>query len=114
MHAFNDFKKARRLLKRFHKMTSKNALIITDTRNPHHTKNPDHLAYHEFNRKRNRMSGQNRIRVRVQKHVTKWFDYLIASKEEMKEILKGTGWMVKEFIDSEDSIYTAIIEKERV
>jgi len=108
---FGSFKKARRLLKRFHKMTSENALIIAETRDPYKTDNPAHLEYHKFNKKRGRMSGQLRIRVRFGKYVTKWFDYLIVSKEEMEEILRGTGWKVKKFIDSEGSQYIAIIEK---
>jgi len=109
---FGCFKKARRLLKRFHKMTSKNALIIAETRDPYKTKNPAHLEYHEFNRKRGRMSGQLRIRIRFRRYATRWFDYLMVSKDEMNEILKGTGWRVKEFIDSGGPSYIAIIEKE--
>jgi len=35
----------------------------------------------------------------------------MVSKKEMEEILKGAGWKVKEFIDSEDAEYIAIIEK---
>jgi hypothetical protein len=35
----------------------------------------------------------------------------MVSKEEMKEILNGTGWKIKEFIDSGDAQYVAIIEK---
>jgi len=31
--------------------------------------------------------------------------------EEMKKILRGTGWKVKEFIYSKDPHYIAIIEK---
>jgi len=108
---FGSFKKARRLLKRFHKMTSENALIIAETLDPYKTDNPAHLEYHEFSKKRGRMSGQVRIRVRFEKYATKWFDYLFVSKEEMEEILKGTGWKIKEFIDSEGSQYIAIIEK---
>lgn len=108
---FGSFKKARRLLKRFYKMTSENALIIAETRDPYKTDNPAHLEYQEFNRKKGRMSGQLRLRVRFGKYATKWFDYLIVSKEEMEKILNGTGWKVKEFIDSEDSLYIAIIEK---
>jgi len=108
---FGGFKKARKLLKRFHRMTSKNAKIIAETRDPYKTDNPAHLEYQEFNRKRGRMSGQLRIRVRFEKYATKWFDYLIVSKEEMQEILRGTGWKIKQFIDSEDSNYIAIIEK---
>ena len=108
---FGSFKKARRLLKRFHKMTTNNALIIADTTDPYKTKNPAHLEYHEFNRKRGRMSGQLRIRIRFRKYATKWFDYLIVSKEEMKKILRETGWKVKEFIDSGGPSYITIMEK---
>jgi len=108
---FGNFKKTRRLLKRFQKITSKNALIIAETSDPYKTDNPAHLEYHEFNRKRGRMSGQLRFRVRFRKYATKWFDYLIVSKKEMEEILKGTGWKVKEFIDSEGAQYVTLIEK---
>ncbi len=58
------------------------------------------------------MPGQLRIRVRFRKFIGDWFDYLLVSKKEMQEILKGTGWKVKKFIDSEKSIYIGIIEKE--
>ena len=104
-------KRAERLLKRFHKITSKNALIIAETRDPYDAKNSGHLEYQEFNRKRGRMSGQLRLRIRFRKYAAPWFDYLIVSKKEMKEILKGTGCKVKEFLDSENSHYLAIIEK---
>jgi hypothetical protein len=35
----------------------------------------------------------------------------LVSKEEMKAILQGTGWHVRQFIDSEGANYAAIIEK---
>jgi 2-polyprenyl-3-methyl-5-hydroxy-6-metoxy-1,4-benzoquinol methylase len=110
---FGSFKKARRLLKKFHKMTSTNGLIIASTRDPYKTDNPDHLEYHRLNKERGRMGGHLRIRLRFRKYVGRWFDYLIVSKKEMKKILKGTGWKVKKFIDSDEdtSIYIAIIEK---
>ena len=55
-----------------------------------------------------------KIRVRYRKYKGRWFEYLLASKEEVKLILKGTGWKVKQFVDSEgerQSRYTAIIRK---
>ena len=109
---FRSFKKARELLKRFHKITSPNALIVAQTGDPYATDNPAHLEYHRSNKERGRMGGQVRIRVRFKKYATKWFDYLMVSKEEMGEILKGTGWKVERFIDAEDSGYIAIISKE--
>lgn len=109
---FENFNKARWLLKRFHKITSREARIIVESSDPYQTDEPDHLEYHRYNRKRGRMSGQIRLRVRYKKHVTPWFDYLLVSKDEMREILKGTGWQVKRFFDSKSPWYLAIIEKE--
>jgi len=111
---FGSFKKARRLLKRFHKITSENALIIAVTRDPYKTDNPAHLEYHKLNKEKDRMGGQVRIRSRFRKYVGRWFDYLMVSKEEMKEILRATGWKVKQFIDSEDAQYVVIIEKDKL
>jgi len=108
---FGSFQKARSLLKRFHKITSDDGLIVAETRDPYKTDNPAHLEYHKLNRKRGRMGGQVRIRVRFEKYATPWFDYLFVSKEEMDEILKGTGWKVKQYIDSGNALYIAIIEK---
>lgn len=108
---FGSLRKARRLLKKFHKMTSGGAVIIAATRDPYKTDNPAHLEYHSFNRERGRMGGQVRIRIRYGRYATKWFDYLMVSKEEMEETLRGTGWKVKKFIESEDSEYVVIIEK---
>ncbi|MCZ2808970.1 MAG: class I SAM-dependent methyltransferase [Candidatus Bathyarchaeota archaeon] len=106
-----SFNKARRLLNKFHRMTSDNALIIADTRDPYKTDDPNHLKYHKLNKKKGRMAGQVRIRTRFQNYVSEWFDYLMVSKEEMNAILNGTGWKIKEFIDSNASKYVAIIEK---
>jgi hypothetical protein len=52
-----------------------------------------------------------RIRIRFKKYVGRWFDYLMVSKKEMIEILTGTGWKTREFIDSEGPQYIAIIKK---
>ncbi len=108
---FGGFEKARKLLNRFHRMTSRNALIIAETRDPYKTDNPAYFEYYESNKKKGRMSGQLKGRIRFEKYVSNWFDWLMVSKEEMQEILNETGWKVRKFIDSEDAQYMAIIEK---
>lgn len=108
---FENPRRAGWLLRRFKSITSKNARIIAETRDPYATDNPDHLSYHELNRKRGRMPGQVRIRVRYRRYATPWFDYLLVSKSEMQEILEGTGWRIKEFIDGKEGMYIAVIEK---
>ncbi|MHC4124096.1 MAG: class I SAM-dependent methyltransferase [Planctomycetota bacterium] len=104
--------RAKWLLRRFYRMTSADALIIAESFDPYNTRNPDYLEYHKLNRARGRMSGQLRLRVRYKKYVSDWLDYLLVSKNEMQEILDGTGWQVKRFIDSKDLFYIAIIEKD--
>ena len=98
-------------MRRFHKITHQEARIIAETLDPYDTTEPFHLGYHEFNRKRGRMPGQLRIRVRYKMYVTPWFDYLCVSPEEMKKILRETGWRIKSLLDSDGSLHIAIIEK---
>jgi hypothetical protein len=60
------------------------------------------------------MGGQVKIRIRHKQYRGRWFEYLLATKQEIKEILKGTGWEVEQFIDSNGvrpSRYLAIIKK---
>ena len=108
---FGSFKKAKTLLRYLYKITTPNALIIAATRDPYKTSDPVHLDYHKYNLKRGRMAGQLRFRIRYSKYVGNWFDYLIVSKKEMKEVLQNTGWYVKKIIDSHSGMYIAIIEK---
>ena len=51
------------------------------------------------------------MRVRYQKYVTPWFDYLQVSQEEMTSILEGTDWYIYRFIESDGPRYIAIIDK---
>lgn len=108
---FGGYKKAKKLLKIMHKITSQNAQIIAESNDPYKTNSKAHLDYHKFNRRRGRMGGQLRIRVRFEKYIGEWFDYLLVSRKEMKKILSGTGWKIRKFISSKNSMYFAIIQK---
>jgi SAM-dependent methyltransferase len=104
-------KRAKWLLRRFHKITSEAGRIIAQTRDPYQTELPEHLEYHARNREKGKMSGAARIRVRYKRYVTPWIDFLMVSKEEMRAILEDTNWEVRDFIDGQQGIYTTIIEK---
>ncbi len=110
---FGSFERAKLLLEKFHNITEDKARIIAESTDPYNSLDPSYLQYLESNKKRGRMPGQLRLRVRYGGYVTPWFDYLYVSKGEMKEILKGSGWRVKKFIDEGDSVYVAVIEKEK-
>ena len=108
---FGSYKLAQTLLRKLHRRTSSDALIIAMTRDPYATKDPAHAAYHKLNRKRGRMPGQLRIRVRFKGVIGNWFDYLLVSRDELKEILKNTGWRVERFIDGVDGAYIMVLRK---
>jgi SAM-dependent methyltransferase len=102
--------KAKRLLRRFHRLTSERGRIVAETRDVYRTNDPAHLAYQERNRARGRMSGQIRLRVRYRDHATPWFDYLMVSQPELEGLLEGTGWYLERVLESED-MYLAVIQK---
>lgn len=107
---FASAAKAKRLLRRFHGLTSGRGRIVAATRDVYRTDDPAHLAYQERNRSRGRMSGQIRIRVRYRDQATPWFDYLMVSEEELRSLLDGTGWQLERVLESGDT-YIAIIDK---
>ena len=109
---FGSYEKAKALLKQMYNMTSRDAIILAESNDPYKTGDPVHLAYHALNRDRGRMGGQLRIRIRFRQYVGEWFDYLLASRKETKDILLGTGWRVKRFIGSGGSLYVAVMKKE--
>ncbi len=108
---FGSFKRARRLLRTFFRMTSPKARVIAESLDPYKTSDQFHRAYHRRNRRRGRMPGQVRIRIRYRGYTGPWFDYLLVSKGEMRSIVKGTGWRVARFLSSGSAQYVAIIEK---
>lgn len=108
---FGGFDKAKRLLKQLYRITSEAGQIIAETRDPYRTKDRLHLIYHGFNRKRGRMGGQLRLRLRHNNIIGEWFDYLLVSHPEMKRILSGTGWKIKQILANKGSAYTAVIAK---
>jgi SAM-dependent methyltransferase len=103
--------RARWLLRRFHGMTSETGRILAQTRDPYGTDVPEHLAYHAHNREQGRMSGQARLRVRYKRYVTPCIDFLMLSAAEMRGIVGGTGWEVRQVIEDQAGVYVAVLEK---
>lgn len=102
---------ARRLLRRLDRLTSDDARILACSLDPYGTDDPVHRAYQQRNRERGRMPGQIRIRIRHRTAATPWFDYLLASPDEMAELAECGGWRVRRFVTGEDSLYVGVLEK---
>jgi SAM-dependent methyltransferase len=107
---FGSAAKAHRLLRRFHRLTSPRGRIVAETRDVRATDDPGHLAYQARNRERGRMTGQIRIRVRYRELATPWFDYLMVSRDELRDLSERAGWKVARILESEDT-YVAVLEK---
>lgn len=103
---------ARALLARFHAIPSARARILAESRDPAALDAPVHAAYQEANRRRGRLPGQLRLRIRYKEDATPWFDYLFVAREELKELLAGTGWAVTRYAEGEEGAYIALIEKD--
>lgn len=112
---FGTPRRAKQLLRRFYDLTSSSARIIAESVDIYKPPIPRvHKLYHVRNRRLGRMAGQVRIRIRYLTYISPWFDYLLVSKKEMMNTLRGTGWKARRFISSEKGpAYVAIIEKEK-
>jgi SAM-dependent methyltransferase len=112
---FGSPKQARQLLRRFYNMTGTSARIVAESKDIYKRPiDPVHRQYQAWNRGRGRMPGQVRMRIRYRTYATPWFDYLLVSKQEMIDLLRGTGWKIAIVIPSKKGpLYVAIIEKEK-
>ena len=110
---FGNRTRARWLLRRFKGFTAPGARIIAESLDVHRTDDPGHLAYGAANRRKGRMSGQIRMRIRYKTLATPWFDYLMVSADEMDEIVSGTGWDIVQCFDSDGPRpnYIAVLER---
>ena len=60
------------------------------------------------------MAGQIRIRIRHKKMKTPYFDYLLVSPDEMRDLLHGKGWKLSKIFNPGIFPYTVVIEKEQL
>lgn len=102
--------RARRLLTRFARVTTSRGRIVAETFDPHGLADAVHRRYRESSRRRGRMPGQLRVRVRYRDLSTSWFDWLQVSPSELTDLLDGTGWRLSRTLGDGPS-YVAIIDR---
>ncbi len=65
------------------------------------------------NRERGRMPGECRLRVRYRDWATPWFSWLFVSRNEMRSLLRGTGWHQSRILGAASAEpYVAVLEKD--
>lgn len=80
------------------RVTTDDARILADTRDPHATDDAVHREYHDLNRRRGRLPGALRVRSRYETTATPWFDLLTVSPDEMREVLGPSPWDLREVV----------------
>ena len=80
------------MLRAIHEITSPDGVVLAESRDVTATDKPEHLAYHEKNRKRGKPIGFVTLRLKYEDVVDDWFDLRMASPEEMSAIAERAGW----------------------
>lgn len=106
-----NIENTKKLLSLFSELTTRTARFITTCRNPLQTSKPEHLAYHDLNKRRGKPIGQLTIRIEYKDQVGDWFDLLIMEPEAMAEICADVGWGVETLFESED-VYSSVLRKQ--
>lgn len=101
---------APRFLRALAALATPGACVVGTWLDPYLTDNPDHLAYHQWNRERGLMGGQLRIRSRHRNLATPWFDYLFCSPAEAEELVARSAWRIVELSrDAEGPGYNVLL-----
>lgn len=85
------------------------AQVIAHGTDPYGTTDPVHLGYHELNRRRGRLPGQLRLRLRYRDLSTDWFDYLVCSADELADLVAGSRWRLVDVDDADAPGYLATL-----
>jgi SAM-dependent methyltransferase len=104
-------REGRRLLRSLAGLSTGRGRLLAGSYDPYEGASELARSYHERNRARGRMAGQERLRVRFRRYATPWYDVLFASRDEVAEIARGTGWLARRFL-GEGAGYVALLERE--
>jgi SAM-dependent methyltransferase len=103
--------KATKTLRKLRRVLSDGGVILAETLDPYDTKEPSHLAYHRMNRKKGRLPGQVRMRVRYKQYSTPWFYWLLLSREEMRGLAGKAGFEVTGYVNPSGPRYIGLLRK---
>jgi cyclopropane fatty-acyl-phospholipid synthase-like methyltransferase len=82
------------MLTRLHRIISDDGVFLAESVHPTDTRKRAHLRYHKMNIARGRPPGQVRIRIKYKGKAGEWFDLLMVTPEEMRELCDRTGWRI--------------------
>jgi len=114
---FNNFGLAgsvsgtRQLLKKLYRITSKDGKIISVGINPYITDNENHINYNRNLLERGRPSSI-KLQIIYKNIIGPWYKLLMVSPEEMKSLIKRTGWKIYQVENFNSATYGVVLIKE--
>lgn len=105
--------RARRYLRAFDRIMASGGKIVFGSLNVLQTANPNHRAYHRWNRRRGAPPGQIRMRVRFGRLVGPWFEYLMMSPGEVRKLVAGTRWRLTRAMTGRGPYWVGVLEREK-
>jgi SAM-dependent methyltransferase len=111
---FGTPERLQRMLRLWAQKTNPGARILAQSTNPYCGGAPAFdRAYYQRNKQKGLMPGQIRIRTQYQGYVGEWSDWLFVSRNEMRILLRGTGWHQASILGGRPSdSYVAVLEKD--
>jgi len=97
-----------KLFKRLFKITKPRGKVIVTLRNPLFY---DDSAELEAKQKNPGIIEKMKIRMEYADIIGKWFDSMMVSPLELKNLIKDTGWFVDNIVEGEDDFYGAVLKK---
>ena len=101
--------RGRQLLRTLAQLATERGRILAGSYDPYDAASELARRYHARNRRRGKLGGVERLRVRYRQYATPWYDVLFASRDELTELAAGTGWRIARFIDNGPG-YVAVLE----
>lgn len=102
--------RGKRLLKKLYQMTTPGGRLLGASRDRTNVEDLSTREYVARNLQGGRLSGQQRIRIRYRKFATPFYDYCRITKAELEELIRDTGWVFGDVLDTGDGIYVASLE----
>jgi len=111
---FGSPERLRRTLGTWARRMKPDARILAQSTNPYCGGAPAiDRTYYQRNKQKGLMPGQLRIRTQYRGSVGTWSNWLFVSRNEMRRLLKGTGWHQSKILGGRPSeSYVAVLEKD--
>lgn len=82
------------MLGRLHGILADDGVFLAESVDPTDTRKRIHLKYHKLNIERGRPPGQVTLRTHYRGKIGGWWDLLLVTPDEMKEMCSNTGWRI--------------------